>query len=362
MASLTLVLLLLPAPPAVAQQEAAPSPLAVSAQVDKAEVTIGDIVTYHLSIRHDPEIQLAIPHLEKQFDGFIFIDRETPATQKIGDQVLDEFKFRFRADKVGHYTQSEITIHFTVPDSKDSGKLIPGQAKAPKTVVVVRSVLFLDGEPTDIRDIKSIHGSAFDWRPWALAFVAIVLTGLLIIYWFRKGGKKAAPILSPSFKPHEVALQELRPEILGVSVYIWNRGQSFELIERLKKQIPELEIVIGGPEVSFETRLSDRYTTISGEGENKWVEFLQYQQRNETVPQNVLDRWNTYGVDLPELVPPYVAEDYPQLKNRIAYIETSRGCPYLCSFCLSALDKKVRYFDGNAMRKQIEELVASGPK
>jgi len=149
-ASLTLILLLLPASPAVAQQEAAPSPLAVSAQVDKAEVTIGDIVTYHLSIRHDPEIQLAIPHLEKQFDGFIFIDRETPATQKIGDQVLDEFKFRFRADKVGHYTQSEIAIHFTVPDSKDSGKLIPGQAKAPKTVVVVRSVLFLDGEPTDI--------------------------------------------------------------------------------------------------------------------------------------------------------------------------------------------------------------------
>ncbi|MCH9010768.1 MAG: radical SAM protein, partial [Chloroflexi bacterium] len=58
----------------------------------------------------------------------------------------------------------------------------------------------------------------------------------------------------------------------------------------------------------------------------------------------------------------HVAEDYPQLKNRIAYIETSRGCPYLCSFCLSALDKKVRYFDNNAMRKQIEQLVASGAR
>lgn len=154
-------------------------------------------------------------------------------------------------------------------------------------------------------------------------------------------------------------VHQRRPDILGVSVYIWNRNQSFELIERLKKQNPELKIVIGGPEVSFEPQLSDQYTTISGEGEDKWVEFLQYQQRNETVPQNVLERWNTYGVDLPDLVPPYVAEDYPQLKNRIAYIETSRGCPYLCSFCLSALDKKVRYFDKTAMREQIKQLVGA---
>jgi anaerobic magnesium-protoporphyrin IX monomethyl ester cyclase len=157
-------------------------------------------------------------------------------------------------------------------------------------------------------------------------------------------------------------IQQRRPDILGLSIYIWNRQQSFELIERLKKQTPELEIVIGGPEVSFEKVLSDQYTVISGEGENKWIEFLQYQQRNEKPPQDVLDRWNTYGVDLPELIPPYIEEDYPHLKNRIAYLETSRGCPYLCSFCLSALDKKVRYFDQDTTKKQIEQLVASGAK
>jgi anaerobic magnesium-protoporphyrin IX monomethyl ester cyclase len=157
-------------------------------------------------------------------------------------------------------------------------------------------------------------------------------------------------------------ISQLRPDILGISIYIWNRSQSFELIERLKKQNPELEIVIGGPEVSFESKLSDQYTTISGEGESKWVEFLQYKQSKQTIPQDALDRWNTYGVDLPDLAPPYISEDYPLLKNRIAYIETSRGCPYLCSFCLSALDKKVRYFDQNAMREQIEQLVKSGAR
>ena len=157
-------------------------------------------------------------------------------------------------------------------------------------------------------------------------------------------------------------IQQRQPDILGLSIYIWNRHQSFELIERLRKQNPELKIVIGGPEVSFEKELSDQYTVISGEGENKWVEFLQYQQRNENPPKDVLDRWNTYGVDLPELVPPYLEEDYPHLKNRIAYLETSRGCPYLCSFCLSALDKKVRYFEQDDTKKQIEQLVASGAK
>jgi radical SAM superfamily enzyme YgiQ (UPF0313 family) len=157
-------------------------------------------------------------------------------------------------------------------------------------------------------------------------------------------------------------IQQRRPDILGISIYIWNRHQSFELIERLKKQNPKLEIVIGGPEVSFEQELSDQYTAISGEGESKWVEFLQYRQRDENPPQEVLGRWNTYGVDLPELVPPYLEEDFPNLKNRIAYLETSRGCPYLCSFCLSALDKKVRYFEQDTTKKQIEQLVAAGAK
>jgi len=228
-------------PPAFAQKEAdrSSSPLSVEAQVDKAEVTIGDIVTYHLSIRHDPEIQLATPHLEKHFDGFIFIDQEILPPRKTRDQVLEEFKFRFRADQVGHNTQSKITIDFTAPDPKAPGKLIPGQATAPKTVVVVRSVLFLDGEPTDIRDIKSILGSAFDWRPWALAVLGVTLAGLLVIYWYRMRRKKAASIpSSPALDPHKVALQELEALLSKKMIEAGHlREHYFELSEIFRRYL-----------------------------------------------------------------------------------------------------------------------------
>lgn len=157
-------------------------------------------------------------------------------------------------------------------------------------------------------------------------------------------------------------IQKLKPEVLGVGIYIWNRSQSLDLIERLQKQIPHLKIVVGGPEVSFEEENSLPYPVISGEGEKKWLEFLELTRKGEPPSQEVLKRWRAFGTDLPELIPPYLEEDFPHLKNRIVYFETSRGCPYLCSFCLSALDKTVRYFDEGAIQNQIQELVASGVK
>jgi len=151
-----------------------------------------------------------------------------------------------------------------------------------------------------------------------------------------------------------------KPDILGISIYIWNRGQSFELIERLKKQDPSIRIVIGGPEVSFDMTSTDQYTVIAGEGEKKWTEFLEHFQK-KTLPSNEkLKDWESYGENLPELTPAYIKEDLSQLKNRIVYLETSRGCPYLCSFCLSALDKTVRFFDDQTIHQQINLLIKGG--
>ena len=155
-------------------------------------------------------------------------------------------------------------------------------------------------------------------------------------------------------------IQKLQPDVLGVGIYIWNRSQSLELIERLTKQMPHLKIAVGGPEVSFEKEGSLDFPVISGEGEKKWVEFLEFVRNDETPSAEVLKRWQTYGTDLPDLIPAYLEEDFPHLKNRIVYFETSRGCPYLCSFCLSALDKTVRYFDEKSIQSQIQELIDNG--
>ncbi len=152
------------------------------------------------------------------------------------------------------------------------------------------------------------------------------------------------------------------PDILGISMYIWNRQRSLELIELLQKQKPDLKIVVGGPEVSFDEVPPPGCTLIAGEGESKWVEYLSTATQGALPSQEALERWKTFGTDLPELIAPYLEEDLPQLQNRYAYIETSRGCPYLCSFCLSALDEKVRYFDEELIRQQISMLIDSGVK
>lgn len=151
-----------------------------------------------------------------------------------------------------------------------------------------------------------------------------------------------------------------KPNILGISIYIWNRRQSFELIERLKKQDPSLIIVVGGPEVSFDMNSSDQYTVIAGEGEAKWIEFLKHFRDKYSPTPETLKDWESYGTNLPELSPAYIKSDLPQLKNRLVYMETSRGCPYLCSFCLSALDKTVRFFDDKTVHDQINLLIKGG--
>ncbi len=155
-------------------------------------------------------------------------------------------------------------------------------------------------------------------------------------------------------------IQKYRPDILGVSIYIWNRQKSFELIEMLQKQNPELKIVVGGPEVSFDEEAPAGCTLIAGEGESKWVEYLGYATQGQLPPGDALERFKTFGADLPELIAPYLEEDLPDLENRYAYIETSRGCPYLCSFCISALEEKVRYFDEELIRQQLSMLIEAG--
>lgn len=153
--------------------------------------------------------------------------------------------------------------------------------------------------------------------------------------------------------------------VLGFSVYIWNRLETFALIERLKKQNPSLVIVVGGPEVSFESGRPTPYIdyVIAGEGERKWMECLQHVAGGRAPDAATLARWRTHGTDLPVLEEsPYAEEDLAGLAQRLVYLETSRGCPYTCSFCLSALDEQVRFFPDALVKEDIRRLVAAGAR
>jgi radical SAM superfamily enzyme YgiQ (UPF0313 family) len=160
-------------------------------------------------------------------------------------------------------------------------------------------------------------------------------------------------------------LMARRPAVLGFAIYIWNRRQTLDLIELVKKQHPGLLVVVGGPEVSFEAGPPSPYVdvVIAGEGERKWVECLQLWAQGQQPDEATRRRWAAYGSDLPALEAlPYREEDLAGLADRLVYLETSRGCPFSCSFCLSALDEQVRFYPDDAVQAHIGRLIAAGAR
>lgn len=140
-------------------------------------------------------------------------------------------------------------------------------------------------------------------------------------------------------------------DLIGLSCYIWNVEMCIELSKEIKKQFPEKIVFVGGPEVSYDTKsfVNDFDYVISGEGEEVIIPFIDsvinntekplgiaYKEHPVTIPVFVKDLNN-----IPSILDTYTEEDR---KNRIIYLETTRGCPFNCSYCLSSLEKGVRYF------------------
>ena len=140
-------------------------------------------------------------------------------------------------------------------------------------------------------------------------------------------------------------------DYIGLSCYIWNIQMCIKLSKEIKKLFPQKVVFAGGPEVSYDTKsFVDEFDyIISGEGEEIILPFIDsliensnkpigiaYKDNPITVPQYVKDLNN-----VPSILDTYSEEDR---KNRIIYLETTRGCPFNCSYCLSSLEKGVRYF------------------
>jgi radical SAM superfamily enzyme YgiQ (UPF0313 family) len=152
------------------------------------------------------------------------------------------------------------------------------------------------------------------------------------------------------------------PKILGLGVYIWNVTATREVIALLKLIQPKLKVVIGGPEVSYETseqeiiRLADYL--ITGEADLKFQELCQ-QLLAGILPPNKFIVAKEPDLELLQLpYPLYTDED---IKHRMIYVEATRGCPLSCDFCLSSLDKgPLRKFPIQTLYRSFMQLLERG--
>ncbi|PGS46136.1 B12-binding domain-containing radical SAM protein [Bacillus sp. AFS041924] len=173
-------------------------------------------------------------------------------------------------------------------------------------------------------------------------------------------------------------LYKRKPKVLGFSCYIWNIEQTLEVIRMYKKIDPSVIIFIGGPEVSYDVnywldRVKEIDVVIIGEGEIT-VKKLIHAIENETDFSSIngigyrdegknIIKPQTEKIDLTTIPSPYrFKEDLPFLSKRIQYIETSRGCPFNCQFCLSSIEVGVRYFNREVIKDDIRFLMANGAK
>ena len=190
----------------------APSPISAETHVSQRQVTIGDIVTYSIVVRHDAGIHVLPPDPTAHFEkGFEYVDQGISGPKKGEGQQEESFWFKFRADAVGFYNLPQIPIEFTAPSLDNLSHPIPGTLQAPEAVIEVRSVLYQDGTPNDIKDIKPIIGAGLDWQryfTWILLALAAVAG---FFWWFKQTKKTSAPTSTPvpDLKPHEIALAEL---------------------------------------------------------------------------------------------------------------------------------------------------------
>lgn len=165
-------------------------------------------------------------------------------------------------------------------------------------------------------------------------------------------------------------LLSLKADIIGFSVYIWNVTRIRTIVEEIKKENPNTIIILGGPEVSYEPEffISEWPVDyiISGEGEFVLDELLECLERNEEVQHESItskkQRARTIAkADLEkiaQLESPYMLDcDKEEMKHKIIYFETSRGCPFQCQYCLSSLEKGVRYYPSDYLLQNLKYLI-----
>ncbi len=162
-------------------------------------------------------------------------------------------------------------------------------------------------------------------------------------------------------------------EIVAFSCYIWNITQTLDVCRRIKALNPNIKILLGGPEVSYDWQdviVQDCVDyIIQGEGEIPFRDFLNSYPNIDLVSSLVRKQNGEIHAsstapmfDLTEYkdIMPYIDDSAEELYNKVLYVETSRGCPYKCEFCLASLDNKVRYLPNDSIKAMLLYLMKNG--
>ena len=157
------------------------------------------------------------------------------------------------------------------------------------------------------------------------------------------------------------AILEQRPRIVGLGVYIWNVTETTRLVADLKRVAPEIVVILGGPEISYEieqqeiAQLADY--VITGEGDLAFVALCRQILSGERPATRIL---HAPVPNLNEVALPYDLYSDEDIAHRVIYVEASRGCPFTCEFCLSALEIPVRQFSLEKFLAALESLLDRG--
>ncbi len=158
------------------------------------------------------------------------------------------------------------------------------------------------------------------------------------------------------------SLLEDSAKIIGFGVYIWNAADTAAIIAMIKAVRPDIYIVLGGPEASHQplrVAMKEADFIISGEGEEVFASLCKGLLAGYEPAQRLIE---AAAVDVTRIKPPYEHYSDFDLQNRYVYVESSRGCPYKCEFCLSSIDKKVRYFDFDRLLQDLQRLWDRGAR
>jgi radical SAM superfamily enzyme YgiQ (UPF0313 family) len=154
-----------------------------------------------------------------------------------------------------------------------------------------------------------------------------------------------------------------KPDMVGFGVYIWNIVETTDVVSLLKVIAPDIKIILGGPEVSYETEqqaiVANADYVLTGPADLSFYQLCKDIINNTPPDKKIV---HSKPVELNELASPYQYYTDEDLTHRLLYVEASRGCPFKCEFCLSSLDKTSVPFEIVIFLEQMEILYNRGAR